>query len=520
MRLRVYLIAFLVFSINAFSQNNATFSVLNNNSFYNSEKWIYENSDNVRTSVKPVLFREFLDSSKIDSASNNFFQKNLLEFKKNNTKIVLNPVIGSIYYKGLKTNDDVNLNQAGFALDINLFKKISLFYSPVFCYSKYPSYNYQSIDSLNVITGETTNFSKSGNYVSYFKQNAYLSYSASDYINFQAGFDKNFWGDGYRSLFLSDNSSAFPFIKTTVNAWKVKYVIMYTFLKDIDSDKPTSGWNEKYASIHYLTWNVFKNLDLNLFETVIWRGRDSLGYRGYDVNYLNPVVFYRPIDFSLASPDNVIMGAGGRLRILKHNHFYGQLVLDEFKLSEVKAKNGWWANKFGIQAGFKSYKFLWINNLFFLAEYNYVKPFTFSHENSMENYGQSYQPLAHPLGSNFKELIGVLKYSFKKFEIEFKGIRSVKGFDFIGINYGENIYRPYNDNRREYNNSVPQGIIGYSKYVELKFSYLINPKWHNSFEIGIAYKNQKYVNEKYNNIYIFAGIRANLYNDYTLQNLN
>lgn len=518
--MRLYFVGFLLLNLNAFSQNNATFSVLNNNSFYNSEKYIYENSDKVRTSVKPVLFREFVDSSKTDSFSNNFFQKNLLEFRKNNTKIILNPVVGSIYYKGLKSNDDVNLNQAGLALDINLFKNFSLFYSPVFCYSKFPSYFNQSIDSLKVITGETTSFSKTGNYESYFKQNAYISYSASDYINFQAGLDKNFWGDGYRSLFLSDNSSAFPFIKTTVNAWKVKYLIMYTFLKDIDSDFPNSGWNQKYASIHYLTWNVFKDLDINLFETVIWRGRDSLGYRGYDVNYLNPVVFYRPIDFSLASPDNVIMGAGGRLRILKHNHFYGQLVLDEFKLSEVKAKNGWWANKFGIQAGFKSYKFLWINNLFILAEYNYVKPFTFSHGNSMENYGQSYQPLAHPLGSNFKELIGILKYNYKKVAVEFKVIYAQKGFDYDSLNYGGNIYRSYNDNRQEYGNFILQGNNGYSKYAELKFSYLINPKWNNSFEFGIAYKNQKTPQQTYNNIFIFAGIRANLYNDYTLQNLN
>ncbi|OFX62323.1 MAG: hypothetical protein A2046_07350 [Bacteroidetes bacterium GWA2_30_7] len=516
--MKLYFIVFLIFSISAFSQNNATFSVLNNNSFYNSEKWIYENSDKARTSVKPVLYREFADSSKSDSIENKFFQKNLIEFRKNNTKIILNPVIGSIYYKGLN-NNDINLNQAGLALNVNLFKNLSFFYSLVFNYTKFPFYSSNKIDSLNVIEGETTNFTKIGNYYSYFKQNAYISYSASEYINFQAGIDKNFWGDGYRSLFLSDNSSAFPFIKTTVTAWKVKYLIMYTFLKDIDSNKPTMGWNEKYASIHYLTWNVFKNMDINLFETVIWRGRDSLGYRGYDVNYLNPVVFYRPVDFSLASPDNVIMGAGGRLRILKHNHFYGQLVLDEFKLAEIKAKNGWWANKFGIQAGFKSYKFLWINNLFFLAEYNYVKPFTYSHGNSLENYGSSYQPLAHPLGANFKELIGILKYNFKKLSVEFKGIYAQKGFDTDSLNNGGNIYRSYDDNRHEYGNFILQGMKGSSKYAELKFSYLINPKWNSSFEAGVAYKSQKTPLYTYRNIYIFAGIRANLYNDYILQNL-
>lgn len=516
--MKLYFVVFLLLNLNAFSQNNASFSVLNNNSFYKSESWIYENSDSVRTSVKPVLLREIIDTN--NYLENRFLLKNLLEFKKNNTQVILNPVIGSIYYKGIRNNDYFNLNQAGVALDFNLFKNLTLHYNPVFNYSKFPFYSKNNTDSLNVIECETTNFTKNGNYFSYFNHNAYISYSVSEYINFQTGIDKNFWGDGYRSLFLSDNSSAFPFIKTTVNAWKVKYLIMYTFLKDIDSDFSNSRWSQKYASIHYLTWNVFKNFDINLFETVIWRGKDSLGYRGYDVNYLNPVVFYRPVDFSLASPDNVIMGVGSRLRIFKYNHFYGQLVLDEFKLSEVKAKNGWWANKFGIQVGFKSYKFLWLKNLFFLAEYNFVKPFTYSHANSLENYGNEYQPLAHPLGSNFKELLGILKYNFKKISIEINGIYAQKGFDSDSINYGGNIYRSYNDNRNEYGNFILQGTKGTSKYLELKFSYLINPKWNSSFEAGVAYKNQKYVNERYSNIYIFAGIRANLYNDYSLQNLN
>ena len=39
---------------------------------------------------------------------------------------------------------------------------------------------------------------------------AYLSYTPSKYFNFQFGNGKNFIGDGYRSLFLSDVASPYP----------------------------------------------------------------------------------------------------------------------------------------------------------------------------------------------------------------------------------------------------------------------------------------------------------------------
>src|SRR5690606_467433 len=41
----------------------------------------------------------------------------------------------------------------------------------------------------------------------------YLSYSPNKMFNFQFGHDKNFLGDGYRSLLLSDTGSSSPFFK-------------------------------------------------------------------------------------------------------------------------------------------------------------------------------------------------------------------------------------------------------------------------------------------------------------------
>ena len=45
-------------------------------------------------------------------------------------------------------------------------------------------------------------------------------------------------------------------------------------------------------------------------------------------------------------------------------HLYGQFMFDEFRLSEIQAGNGWWANKYGFQVGAKHFDLFGIPNLF------------------------------------------------------------------------------------------------------------------------------------------------------------
>jgi hypothetical protein len=200
------------------------------------------------------------------------------------------------------------------------------------------------------------------------------------------------------------------------------------------------------------------------------------------------------------------------LRIAKSNFLYGQLILDEFKLSELKAGNGWWANKFGIQAGIKTYKFLNIPYWFAQVEVNYIKPFTYTHTNSLENYGSYYQPLAHPLGANCKELILLTDFRKKRSNIRVLMIYSLFGSDTGIVNYGGDIYRSYNDNRNEYGNYTTQGSLNKLLTAEVKYSYLINPEWKMSFNIGYRFRNHYTTNNKTINHYVFIGITSNLYN--------
>ena len=94
----------------------------------------------------------------------------------------------------------------------------------------------------------------------------------------------------------------------------------------------------------------------------------------------------------------------------KRFQLYGQLLLDEFFLKEVRAGNGWWANKFGVQMGGKYIDVFSVKNLDLQGEMNLVRPFTYSHSDSVSNYTHYNQPLAHPLGANFMEAIGSYRY--------------------------------------------------------------------------------------------------------------
>jgi hypothetical protein len=195
---------------------------------------------------------------------------------------------------------------------------------------------------------------------------------------------------------------------------------------------------KKYAAMHHLDMNITKWLNIGLFESVVF-GRPNR----FEFGYLNPIIFYRSIELQNGSADNSMIGIDAKANVAKKFQFYGQLLLDEFKLSEVKAGNGWWANKFGMQIGAKYIDAFGIKNLDLQIEHNRVRPFTYSHNDSVANYTHYNQPLAHPLMANFKEFIGIARYQpAPKWLVQAKAIYYQQGRDSSNVSYGSNIFLP------------------------------------------------------------------------------
>lgn len=358
----------------------------------------------------------------------------------------------------------------------------------------------------------------------------YVSYSPNKIFNFQVGRDKHFWGDGYRSLFLSDVAAPYPYLKITTNVWKLSYVNLFTVMKDATH---TSGfkkdWLNKYATFHHLSWNATKRINIGLFESIVWQGSDSTRHRGYDVNYLNPIMFFRPTEYSLGSSDNAFVGLNFKIKVAKKQQFYGQILLDEFLLKEVvadikhamtgdtTAKWGWWANKQAYQIGFKSFDLFKIKNLNFQTEFNYVRPFTYAHGSVQQNYGHMNQPLAHPLGANFMESATFLNYRHKRIFIEAKYTYAVYGADSGGTDYGKNIFVSYVNRPKDYSNYTTQGYQTTLTTMSLRGAYILDTRMNLKVELGFAYRVEETFRTKKQMPFVFVGIKTdlcNLYDDY------
>ncbi|MFH2141662.1 MAG: hypothetical protein ABIJ97_04525 [Bacteroidota bacterium] len=495
---------------------------LNNESRYQYDRIIYQKK-NSHTAIKPYMLRIDKDKFQKDSALiikkdtkglGYLLNENLIEFKRNKSIISINPILNCFENPDVQNKVNLYYYSGGMSVGAIFNDKLSSRFRFFYSLSSFPDYISKKIDSTHIVPQYGSITDNKNN--SYFFQSfcGDISYSPSEYFNFQVGKDKNFLGDGYRSLLLSDNSNSYPFFKATVDIWKIKYIVLYSILKDQNSDYNFKKLFRKYSTSHFLSWNLSSRINLNLFETVIWRDADSSGSRGFDVNYMNPIIFFRPVEFSLGSPDNVIMGGGFRVRFFNNSHFYNQFVLDEFKLLEIKAKNGWWGNKYGFQFGIKSFDIFKIEGLYLQTEYNFVRPFTYSHRNSMENYGNNMQALAHPLGANFAEAIIYLRYQKNRFYSSAKLIATEYGINKDSINVGQNIYLSYLSDVNEYGNSLLQGNKTRVVFIEAKTGWIINPEWNLVAELGI--QNRNFLNDISNKNYIFVifGLKTNLDNIY------
>lgn len=304
----------------------------------------------------------------------------------------------------------------------------------------------------------------------FFQARGYITFEATKHINLQFGHDRFFIGNGQRSLILSDHSPPGLFLKGNVKVWKLNYFFLLNkFTGDVKgtsggSQGSKNGYPEKFVAIHHLSINIGKKFNLGLFESVVFGSENADGSNNFRLDYLNPVIFFRAIEQQNGSSDNVILGADFKWNAFKNIQFYGQFVLDEFLLNYVKDGTGWWANKFGIQAGAKYIDAFRVPNLDLQVETNVVRPYTYSHNTKSGGYSNFDQSIAHPLGANFRELMGIVRYQpLPKLNLIAKAITMQVGRDTIGFNFGSDIMKN-NSYRKTYltdsnfGNTIGQGV--------------------------------------------------------------
>jgi len=363
-----------------------------------------------------------------------------------------------------------------------------------------------SVDSF--INTPAFYYEKKGNQYVYSDIRARIGYTPNEVFNFQVGLDNHFIGEGSRSLFLSDYGTPFPFAQIRTKFWRVEYTVLYQFMRE----HTNIGWKSKYATTHHLSFNAAKWLNFGIFETVLFEPKDTLLNRGYDAEYLNPIIFLRPQEYAFGSADNVLIGLSMDVKFGNHM-FYTQGILDEFSLKELKNNPTWWANKFGGQAGFKGRFSSRIGKWFYRVEYNMMRPYTYAHVSEMQAYGNQGHALAHPLGANFHEILTELKWQQGKWLAKFFTTYRLKGEDKDGYSYGGDIYQSYVMRPPyEYGHKIGQGIGTNVSRTILTLDYEI---WKLG-QLHAFIENHFIINGNTNqfNYVPVIGIRSQLWNDY------
>ena len=338
---------------------------------------------------------------------------------------------------------------------------------------------------------------KKGGY-DYFLAKGYVTITPTKHFHMQFGYDNNFIGDGIRSMFLSDFGANYLFLKLNTNVWKFNYQNIFAEMTKFYNQKGADKLlKKKYMAMHHLSMNITKNVNIGVFESVVFRRENT-----FELQYLNPIIFYRSIEQALGSPDNAFIGFDFKVNIPKHVQIYGQLLLDEFNFSKEFSTPGkskiyslfhprkWWGNKFAAQFGIKYIDAFGVDHLDLQLEANMARPYTYSHYDTITSWTHYNQALAHPLGANFKEIIFQVKYQpIQKMFLSSRFIYDNKGEDNDTTNWGGNPMKVYGTFEREFGNTTGQGVKAKTFYVDFVATY---EPWHNIFvDLTYVYRKKK-----------------------------
>ncbi len=471
-------------------------------SSYMRHRLYANNIEFVGDTQKYLSRRRFL--KEFYKTESNFYEVNTKDFF-----LALNPVLQFYVGKENNNNERIFLNTRGITFRGRIANKVGFAAYMADNQERDPLYVQQWEKQRKAVPGAGfyKSFKQTG--YDYFDARGYITLSAAKFIDIQFGYDRNFIGNGYRSLFLSDFSNSYLFLKLNTRVWKFNYQNIFAELHTTGQIPGDLLIPKKYMTLHHLDMGVTKWLNIGLFEGIIFGRKDH-----FEFGYLNPVIFYRSVEQQNGSFDNAIMGVDAKANVAKKFQLYGQFLLDEFNLVELRKRNGWWANKYGVQLGAKYIDAFSIRNLDLQIEANRVRPFTYSHRDSVANYTHYNQPLAHPLGANFQEWIGMARFQpAPKWFLQAKAIYFAQGKDTANVSFGSNILLP-NDpayRNQDYGFDIGDPVKGKTALASLLVSYEWKPNFFIELNGVIRKESATTISAAKNSSIIYFGIRWNMH---------
>lgn len=446
-----------------------------NLNYLKNDNWEWFDEENAGDSRKPInrtFFRNFYRKQ------NSFYSVTL---KNKIFELQINPVF---YFSGGRENNGQGftyINSRGLELRGMIGRKLGFYTYFSENQAAFPFYQREFINRFQTVPEEGfwKEFKQSS--YDYFSPRGYITFSAiKDKLQFQFGHDKHFIGNGFRSLMLSDFGPSYLFLKINTKVWIFNYMCLFAQQMNSTSNIAYQGFTRKYMTTHHLSVNLGKHFNIGLYEAIISHGTKENPNR-FELNYINPIIFYRAIENYTGSDDAAHVGIDFKANFLRHFQLYGQIVINEFKVNEVRKGKGWFGNQQAVQLGMKYIDVAGIRNLDLQYEANYVRPYMYTDKQSEGSYTHYNQPLAHPLGANFLEHVFILRYQpHKRLFLNLTSYYAVQGLDRdTSFNYGSNILQPYTSREQEYGNYTARlGERTQTIFADFTFSYMFR---HNLF---------------------------------------
>ena len=336
---------------------------------------------------------------------------------------------------------------------------------------------------------------------------SYLGLRIGAQHSFQLRYGRNFIGNGIRSLMLSDFSNNYFHLKFNWNFGKFYYQNIFAELLHKDASiQADQLLPKKYLTAHYLGWRVSPQLNIALFEATVFQRLNR-----FKVEYFNPIILYRSLQNGRSGENNVLLGIDVRYNLLRAIQLYGQMVFNNLSIGELFSNDGSWERRFSYQAGLKYVDVLGVDHLDLQIEYNGVRPYTYMNGEITSNYVHYNQPLAHPLGANFKETIFLLRYRpVPKIRLQGRLFLMEKGEDPKRTNWGGDLAKPYLDRVTEEGNTIGQGVGNRTSLLGLEASYALAHNVFIDLFTLIRREDSEDDSNDLNTTIFGAGFRANL----------
>lgn len=440
---------------------------------------------------------------------NAFYRTPAHLFAVNTKELILRvePVLNLQYGHANDGTGSIYLNTRGALIRGSAFEKKLGFYTYLTDnQERDPRYVRNYVAAHDAVPGEGFYKSFKGDAYDYFDARGGIAFTAAKYLNIQFAYDKLFIGDGYRSLFLSDFSNSYLFLRLSTRLWKLDYemVIAETIQSVPQADRQMKPKN--YMALHHVSARVAPWLTLGFYENIMEDGKNGL-----QLSYLNPMIFYRSMEGQLGAAGKANIGLDLKSNITGSLQLYSQLLINEFHIKEVLQYNrGAWVNKQALQTGLKYIDVLGIKNLDLQLEANWIRPYTYTNFDSVTNLTHYNLPLAHPLGANVQEFIALARYQpFPKLYLSARLNYFKQGLDSAAVNMGSNVFLSYNTRPRDYGIFIGSGIPVKSLTASVNASYEIFE--HLFLDVNTTCRNYNIKGQPKSNVFFYTvGLRMNM----------